>query len=575
MRTTAKTCRACGRAFHGGDVFCPHDGSRLLTSAEDEGAIDPLIATTLDGRYRVLRVIGEGGMGIVYEGEHTLIERRVAIKVLREDFCRRPDAVERFRREAKSASRIGHPNIVDVLDFGETPTGASYFVMEMLDGQDLADLLARTGALNPARAVSIVRQCCHALAAAHDKGIVHRDLKPENILLIERDNSRDFVKIVDFGVAKMSELDLNLDSTPGSRSKLTRTGVVFGTPEYMSPEQASGLIPDHRVDVYALGVTLFELLTGRVPFEGESFMSVLSKHANKPVPALCDIDPSLEVSLELENVLSCALRKERDDRFQSMQEMGAALEETPELHACSPRLSSASVPPSRLRSSTSRVTNQLTPGPATFSVLRDGVRVPARGRAFALSVGIGALAVAGAAAVYAANGEGPGRGGLPHRPSPPVEATGTQAMGISEKASPALSLPSSAAPSPAVSLPAVKDPASSEGTGSELTTSAPRALDLDLVSVRITTQPAGARVRVVGGGDVCSKTPCSFEAIRGAPLSLHAVRGARQTTTMIRPSDTMELYLVLENQLEKPIVPVDAPDRGGDGLKVPEMFRDR
>jgi eukaryotic-like serine/threonine-protein kinase len=572
MRTTAKTCRACGRAFHGGDVFCPHDGSRLLTSAEDEGAIDPLIATTLDGRYRVLRVIGEGGMGIVYEGEHTLIERRVAIKVLREDFCRRPDAVERFRREAKSASRIGHPNIVDVLDFGETPTGASYFVMEMLDGQDLADLLARTGALNPTRAVSIVHQCCHALAAAHDKGIVHRDLKPENILLIERDNSRDFVKIVDFGVAKMSELDLQLDSSLGSRSKLTRTGVVFGTPEYMSPEQANGLIPDHRVDVYALGVTLFELLTGRVPFEGESFMSVLSKHANKPVPALCDIDPSLAVSLELESVLSCALRKDRDDRFQSMQEMAAALEETPELHALSPRLSTTSVPPSRLRSPTARATSQFTPAQPTFSVLRDGQRAPARGRAFALSLGIGALAVAGAAAVYAANGEGPGRDESPHRRSPPAEATGTQAMGINEKAPPASGSPA-VPPVPAVSP--VKDSANPEAMGSELTTSAPKAPGLDLVSVRVTTQPTGARVRVVGGGDVCSKTPCSFEAIRGAPLSLHAVRGARQTTTVIRPSDTTELHLVLENQPDKPVVPGAPPDRGGDGLKVPEMFRDR
>jgi serine/threonine protein kinase len=561
MRTTAKTCRACGRAFPGGDVFCPHDGSRLLTSAEDEDGIDPLIATTLDGRYRVLRVIGEGGMGIVYEGEHTLIERRVAIKVLREDFCRRPDAVERFRREAKSASRIGHPNIVDVLDFGETPSGASYFVMEMLDGQDLADLLARTGALNPSQAVSIVHQCCHALAAAHDKGIVHRDLKPENILLIERDNSRDFVKIVDFGVAKMSELELNLDSPPGARPKLTRTGVVFGTPEYMSPEQASGLTPDHRVDIYALGVTLFELLTGRVPFEGESFMSVLSKHANKPVPALCDVDPSLEVSLELENVLSCALRKDRDDRFQSMQEMAAALEETPELHAFSPRLSSASIPPSRLRASTGLPTGQMTPKPATFSVLNDARRTQTRGRAFALSLGIGALAVAGAAAVYAANGEGPGRGDPAHRGSPPAEATGTQAMGISEKASSLMP-----APPPAVNA---------EPMGSELTTSAPKAPGLDLVSVRVTTQPPGARVRVVGGGDVCSKTPCSFEAVRGAPLSLHAVRGARQTTTVIRPSDTMELYLVLENQVEKPVAPVEQPDRGGDGLKVPEMFRDR
>ncbi len=354
MLASIKTCRACGRTFTAGEIFCPADGSRLLTQSRGDTALDPLIGSTLDGRYRILRVLGEGGMGIVYEGEHTLIERRVAVKVLREDFCRRADVVERFRREAKSASRIGHPNIVDVLDFGLTPNGASYFVMEMLHGEDLADVLARGGALRPERAVLIAYQCCHALAAAHDKGIIHRDLKPENIFLIEREGVADFVKIVDFGVAKMTDLELEPAPASGGerQAKLTRTGMIFGTPEYMSPEQAAGLPPDHRVDIYALGITLYELLTGRVPFEGESFMSVLSKHANKPVPALREVRPLLEVSPALEAVVLRALCKPRAQRFQHMREVAAALLETPELPALPFRLSlptparaSASSPP--------------------------------------------------------------------------------------------------------------------------------------------------------------------------------------------------------------------------------------
>src|SRR4051794_34883715 len=238
-------CRGCGREFSGGEQFCPNDGSRLAPPgiAGERKPIESLIGMTLDARYRILRVIGEGGMGVVYAAEHVLIEKQVAIKVLRETFTSRPDVVERFRQEAKSASKIGHPNIVDVSDFGETPSGQSYIVMEMLTGEDLADILARERVLSPARAVRIVYQVARALDATHRKGIVHRDLKPENIYLISVDGAADVVKVVDFGVAKMSDLE----NGTGGR-KLTRTGMLFGTPEYMSPEQAAGKPFDHRVD---------------------------------------------------------------------------------------------------------------------------------------------------------------------------------------------------------------------------------------------------------------------------------------------------------------------------------------
>jgi serine/threonine-protein kinase len=571
MRTTTKTCRACGRSFPGGDVFCPDDGSRLLAAGEEEAAAaDPLIGTTLDGRYRVLRVRGEGGMGIVYEGEHTLIERRVAIKVLRDDFCRRPEAVERFRREAKSASRIGHPNIVDVLDFGETAGGASYFVMEMLEGKDLADVLAKTGALSPTRAVAIIHQCCLALAAAHDKGIVHRDLKPENILLVERDGSRDFVKIVDFGVAKMSELEWNLDAQP-KRSKLTRTGVVFGTPEYMSPEQAGGLLPDHRVDIYALGVTLYELLTGRVPFEGSTFMSVLSKHANKPVPLLSEVNPALEVSAELESLVYCAMRKERDERFQSMQEMAASLAETPEFAQADDeaRAHHPSRPATRMRAHSAFPTTQLSPLQGSHRALDGSTRSGRSTPALALGVGLAALAVVGAAAVYAAGGQGQGYPRSEIATQKPQALQESPPRPAADSPSPLSATPGAAAPTASPIAPAV--PPSLEP---ELTAALPTGPGLDLITVRVTTQPPGARVRIGGGSEVCAKTPCAFEVMRGTPLTLHATRGASKTTTVIRPSETTELYLVLEGRGEKPTPPPSEAPASSDGLKWPEMFRD-
>src|SRR5262249_12178392 len=236
-------------AYRGGEMFCPLDATRLTSPSKLDAApaepTDSVIGMVLGDRYRVLRQIGEGGMGVVYEAQHVVIEKRVALKVLRNDFSSRPEVVERFRQEARSASRIGHEHIVDISDFGETPSGQSYFVMEMLEGDDLADVLARESTVEMGRAVRIALQCCRALGAAHAKGIVHRDMKPENIFLTKRGAREDFVKIVDFGIAKMS--DVETVGIPGR--KLTKTGMIFGTPEYMSPEQAAGKELDHRADI--------------------------------------------------------------------------------------------------------------------------------------------------------------------------------------------------------------------------------------------------------------------------------------------------------------------------------------
>jgi serine/threonine-protein kinase len=499
-------------------------------------SIDPLVGSELEGRYRVLRVIGEGGMGIVYEGEHVLIERRVAIKVLRDDFCKRADVVERFRREAKSASRIGHPNIVDVLDFGETPTGASYFVMEMLHGEDLADVLAREGALSPERAALIVYQCCHALAAAHDKGIVHRDLKPENIFLIERDGSADFVKIVDFGVAKMSEQEVS------SPRRLTRSGMIFGTPEYMSPEQAIGQAPDHRADIYALGVTLYELLTGRVPFQGESFMSVLSKHANKQVPALRDINPRVKVSAELENTVFRALRKDRRGRFQHMRDMAAALEQSPEMPPLPFRLS---LPPVGARASGARLREHTAPTliqerPSLIANESGRLRMT---RATAAKLAIPAALLVCAAVAYAAIGRAGGAGSVREGAASAV---------------PAATSPAAPNPEPPTVLPPAVQPAADDPG---------EAGGLDLVSVRVTTRPAGATVRLSGGEEVCATTPCAFEVVRGKPLSLQARRGARSAVATLSPATTTDLHLVLAAGA------ASSASRRMDELKVPDIFR--
>ncbi len=323
----SKICPVCKTEYGTGEIFCPNDGARLNSESQAlphkpiEKA-DPLLGAVVDERYRVLRRIGEGGMGIVYEVEHVVIEKRLALKVLRDDYSSRPDVVARFRQEARSASKIGNEHIVDISDFGETVNKASYFVMEMLDGEDLANVLSRDGTIPLSRAADILTQCGRALAAAHAKGIVHRDMKPENIFLVTRESRPDFVKIVDFGIAKMS--DVETDGQPGR--KLTKTGMIFGTPEYMSPEQAAGKSLDHRVDIYALGVICFEMLTGSVPFSGDTFMGVLTQHMFEPPPTLLQMNPNVRVPDAMEAFIQKALAKDANDRFQTCEEFIAALD---------------------------------------------------------------------------------------------------------------------------------------------------------------------------------------------------------------------------------------------------------
>lgn len=282
---------------------------------------DPLIGVTLDGRYTVRRRIGEGGMGIVYEAEHAIIGKRVALKVLRRDYSSRPDVVERFKQEAQSASRVDSPHIIDISDFGETPEGDSYFVMEFLDGEDLSNRIREGQSLNADLAIDIALQCCDALGAAHAAYIVHRDMKPENIFLTTRRGNPAFVKIVDFGIAKMN--DVSADAP--TMKKLTKTGMIFGTPEYMSPEQAAGKPMDHRVDIYAMGIILYEMFAGTVPFLGDTFMGVLTKHLFDSPPTMKEVNPNAEYPAAVESIILRCMQKDPDDRYQTMEELAEAL----------------------------------------------------------------------------------------------------------------------------------------------------------------------------------------------------------------------------------------------------------
>ncbi|MBZ0236165.1 MAG: protein kinase, partial [Deltaproteobacteria bacterium] len=291
--------------------------SSVLTSPVTR---EDLVGTMLLGRYSVTRKIGQGGMGAVYEATHTLIGKRVAVKVLLDKYARKEQVVARLEQEARLASSIGHEHIIDITDFGTTEDGRTFVVMEFLEGESLAELLAREGPLPEARIVDIAFQVASALGAAHDKGIVHRDVKPENVFLLRR-KDRDFAKVVDFGISKsLRSSDAGEDDSP----RLTQTGMVLGTPLYMSPEQARGDEDlDHRIDIYALGVIMYELATGRVPFTGTNYLSIISQVLNDTPKPPRTYRP--ELSDELEAVILKALEKDREQRYQSTAEMLADL----------------------------------------------------------------------------------------------------------------------------------------------------------------------------------------------------------------------------------------------------------
>ena len=293
----------------------PGAGSAAMAAAlEDEpdphDSVD-FLGQILDGRYQVSELIGEGGMGRVYLAEHVEIGKKVAVKILHPVYGRMPDLVERFRREARAASRIGHPHIVDVTDSGTTNDGSVYFVMEYLEGVELASVIDREGALDVTRVLRIGVQICRALAAAHASGIIHRDLKPENVFLTQRQGAGDFVKVLDFGIAKTTEAEQARDK------RLTSPGMAMGTPEYMSPEQAAGRPADERCDIYSMGAILYESLTGVPPYQGENFMEILTKKATVDPRPPHELRPDLPDAVA--ELVTRAMARNPDDRPRSME----------------------------------------------------------------------------------------------------------------------------------------------------------------------------------------------------------------------------------------------------------------
>jgi serine/threonine protein kinase len=307
-------CLECGSACAPTVKFCAECGTSLVARAAD-GA-DGLAAGTVVGGYRVLELLGEGGMGRVYVAEHIKLGRRVAMKVLRSELATNPSAVSRFFAEARAVNRISHDHIVEITDFLEKTSGHNCYIMELLRGEDLGLRLLRAELMPIATTVEIAIQIASALGAVHTAGIVHRDLKPDNIFLIERSGSRNYVKLLDFGVAKLVD---PFDS--GIATHTTAAGQIIGTPEYMSPEQAGGQVIDHRTDIYALGVILFELVTGQLPFKAKSFGELVIKHMTVPPRRPSEVPGAQPMPPALEQLILDLLAKDREARPQWMSEV--------------------------------------------------------------------------------------------------------------------------------------------------------------------------------------------------------------------------------------------------------------
>ncbi|HEV7859787.1 MAG TPA: protein kinase [Pyrinomonadaceae bacterium] len=334
-----KKCPHCGKEYEDTNTLCPSDGTVL------EKTSDPLVGQTLASKYRIEELINEGGMGAVYRGTHTLMDKTVAVKVLHPALAADDKIVARFSREARAASRISHPHALNVTDFGESENGIVFLVMEYLRGQTLKEVIRTEGPMSLTRAVGIIRQVSGALDAAHAQGVVHRDLKSDNIML-EDVGDGDWAKVLDFGIAKIQEDVGNTDPA------LTAANMIIGTPQYMSPEQCSQASEiDSRSDIYSLGVILYEMLAGHVPFTGDSPTAIMMQHLQDPPPSI--LEERADLPAAVGRVIARAMAKRPEDRYQSAGELSETLALAAD--GASPVVTEAATSPNSAERATNRI----------------------------------------------------------------------------------------------------------------------------------------------------------------------------------------------------------------------------
>jgi serine/threonine-protein kinase len=387
-----RTCPVCAAEWSDDTRFCPNDGSTLRAAS---GSVS-LLGTVIASGYHIQRKLGEGGMGAVYLGEHVKMGRKSAIKVMTRAMARDPEAIARFNREAANAARIAHPNVCAIYDFGETDDGLIYLVMEFVEGESLSDLLRREHVLPLHRALTILKQTADALQAAHDLGIVHRDLKPDNIMLARDRDGGDVVKVVDFGIAKAM--------TGEQRQQVTKTGLVVGTPEYMSPEQLSGDVVDGRSDIYSLALVFYRLLTGTLPFQAESAQEMLVKRlTDDPLP-LNRVAAGRRYSDELEQVMHRALAKMPADRYETAIDLARRAEHAAQsLTVASAEIAEAAtqriIPESDAAVPATRVSRPASPPTPRTPIPSASVRAPVKKKpAVAVILGAAVIAIGGGTA---------------------------------------------------------------------------------------------------------------------------------------------------------------------------------
>ncbi len=358
------TCPTCGAQYPHTVRICTRDGTVLEAPVPLEAH---LVGKTLEGKYRLDAFLSGGGMGAVYKATHVMLGKTVAVKVIKPELVTSPEIVRRFQREARAATSLNHPNIVGVFDLGQTEDGTLYLAMEFIEGTSLKEVIRRSGPLEARRIVHLLLQVAGALALAHRHNIVHRDLKPHNIMLTTGETGDEVAKLVDFGIAKTFD---------DAATQLTRTGYALGTPQYMSPEQALGKEVDGRSDLYSLGVILYEMLTGEVPFSDESAPAILVKHMNEaPVPPSAR-RPDVAVNPELEAIALRCLEKDPARRFQRAEEVAEALRAAVGIAAPA---AEATVPLARAASPSAQPTEVLQPavGARTPSPAAGGTAAPA------------------------------------------------------------------------------------------------------------------------------------------------------------------------------------------------------